>query len=306
MLTTYTDEMVCTRPAALLFFLFARLPLYAAQVVLLGTGNPNAVPERMGPATAIVVNGQAYLVDAGTGVVRRGAEAVRKGVAALAANKLDKLFLTHLHSDHTLGLADVILTPAVAGRKNPLEIHGPPGTAAMTRHLLAAYKEDIAIRLHGGEPARQESYVVHPHDDHPGKVYEDGNVKVFAFPVNHGAWKSAYGYRFETADGMTIVVSGDTTYSESLVRNAKGCDILVHEVYSAKGLTNRTPDWQKYHSTFHTSGVDVGRIAAQVQPKLLVLYHQLPFGETIDELLDEVRRNYQGKVVSGKDLDILP
>lgn len=282
------------------------LPLRAAQLVLLGTGNPNPDPERSGPATAIVVNGHAYLVDAGPGVVRRAAAAMEKGnIAALSADRLDRLFLTHLHSDHTAGLPDVILTPGPAGRSTPLEIHGPPGTVSMTRHIMEAYREDLQMRLRGGESALPQAYVVHPHDDQPGKVYEDANVKIFAFQVNHGTWKYAYGYRFETADQI-IVISGDTTYSENLIRNAKGCDILVHEAYSAKGLEGRTSEWRKYHAAFHTSGIDVGRVAAQVQPKLLVLYHELPFFATYDEIVEEVRRNYAGKVVTGNDLDIFP
>ena len=101
-------------------------------------------------------------------------------------------------------------------------------------------------------------------------------IRIVAFAVDHGAWKHAYGYRFE-APGRVIVISGDTTYSKSLIQAAKGCDILVHEVYSEKGLANRTPDWQRYHAAFHTSAPDVGRIAAEVQPKKLVLYHLLPW-----------------------------
>jgi ribonuclease BN (tRNA processing enzyme) len=102
-----------------------------------------------------------------------------------------------------------------------------------------------------------------------------------------------------------IVISGDTTYSPNLIQAAKGCDILVHEVYSAKGLANRTPDWQRYHAAYHTSAPDVGRVAAAVRPRKLVLYHQLPMGETPEEVVGEVRRNFDGVIVYGNDLDVI-
>jgi ribonuclease Z len=146
--------------------------------------------------------------------------------------------------------------------------------------------------------------VVHAHDVKPGEIYRDDAVRVIAFPVPHGSWKHAYGYRFEAKDKV-IVFSGDTTYSESVARAAASCDILVHEVYSEAGLAKRTPDWQKDHSAFHTSGVDLGRLAAEAKPKKLVLYHQLPMGESAEEVIGEIRRNFKGEVVYGKDLDVI-
>ena len=121
-------------------------------LVLLGTGTPNADPDRSGPAVAVVVNGTAYLVDAGPGVVRRAAAAARRGISALAAPRLDRVFLTHLHSDHTVGLPDLLLTPWVLERERPLEVFGPRGTAEMTRHLVAAYDADIRRRIDGLQP----------------------------------------------------------------------------------------------------------------------------------------------------------
>ena len=218
--------------------------------------------------------------------------------------QLTRAFITHLHSDHTAGLPDLIFTPAVTGRLEPLQIFGPPGLRAMNSHILKAWKEDMAIRLRGLEPSVAEAYVVRTVDSRAGVVYRDDAVRVTAFEVKHGSWKHAFGYRFETAD-KTIVFSGDTTYSDAVAQAAKGCDILVHEVYSAKGLERRTPEWRRYHSAFHTSGVDVGRIAAKAGPKRLVLYHQLPMGESAEEVIAEVRRSFAGEIVYGKDLDVI-
>jgi ribonuclease BN (tRNA processing enzyme) len=145
---------------------------------------------------------------------------------------------------------------------------------------------------------------VEVHEVKPGEVYRDAGVRIVAFAVQHGEWKHAYAYRLEAPD-KTVVISGDTTYSRNLIAAAKGCDILVHEVYSEKGLASRTADWQRYHSAYHTSAPDVGRAAAEVQPKKLVLYHLLPMGQTPEEVVDEVRRHFAGEIVYGNDLDII-
>ena len=252
----------------------------------------------MGPAVAIVSGDRVYLVDCGPGVVRRSAE------AGLQMEQLTRVFVTHLHSDHTAGYPDLILTPPNSGRSERLEAFGPPGLRSMTAHILAAWKEDLDIRLHGTQPVAPRGFAVEAHDVKPGQVYSDANVRVVAFAVEHGAWKYAYGYRFEARD-KTIVISGDTTYSKSLIQAAKGCDILVHEVYSEKGLESRTPDWQRYHSAYHTSAPDVGRVAAEVRPKKLVLYHLLPMGQAPDEVLAEVHRYFDGEVIYSSDLAVI-
>jgi ribonuclease BN (tRNA processing enzyme) len=273
------------------------------QVVLLGTGTPNADPERSGPSLAVVVNDTPYIVDFGPGVVRRAAAAYQKGVKGLKVDKLKTAFVTHLHSDHTVGYADLIFTPWTLERKAPLEVFGPRGIKAMTEHLLKAYSQDIDIRLHGGEPANHTGYQVIAHEIKAGVIYKDENVTVKAFPVKHGSWKEAFGYRFETPDKI-IVISGDCAPSPAVVESCNGCDILIHEVYSTTGFAKRPPEWQKYHASFHTSTRELAEIANKARPKLLVLYHQLFWGTSEEELLQELQQQYKGKAVSGRDLDI--
>ena len=273
------------------------------QVVLLGTGTPNADPNRSGPAVAVVVNDIPYVVDSGAGVVRRAAAAAQNGVKGLAVANLRRLFITHLHSDHTVGLPDFIFTPAVLERDAPLEIFGPPGTTRMTDHILKAFAEDINIRLKGLEPSKPRGYEVRTRDIKPGVVYKDANVTVKAFAVKHGSWANAYGYRFETADKV-IVISGDCAPSQSIIEACNGCDVLVHEVYSTAGFARRPPEWQRYHSSFHTSSKELAEIAAKAKPKLLVLYHQLFWGATPEQLVEEIKKYYQGRIVSGNDLDV--
>ena len=275
----------------------------ATLLVMLGTGTPNPDPERSGPAVAVIAGGRPYLVDCGPGVVRRAAAAHLAGVLALDMPNLSRLFITHLHSDHTAGYADLILTPWVLGREDPFEVFGPPGISSMTDHILAAYSEDIDIRLHGSQPQNATGIEVNAHEIEQGEIYRDENVTVTAFAVSHGAWPFAFGFRFDTAD-RSIVITGDTIATEAVVEACNGCDILVHEVYAKAGLDRRKADWQEYHRASHTSGVELGEIAARAKPNLLVLYHQLMWGATEAELLAEIRQSFDGPVVFADDLDI--
>ncbi len=276
------------------------------QVILLGTGTPNPEPERSGPAVAIVVNDTAYLVDFGPGIVRRAAAmspSYGGGIEALEAERLKVAFLTHLHSDHSAGLPDLILTPWILGRDEPLELYGPEGVADMAEHILKAYDADIRYRIDGLEPANELGWRVNAHTLDDGVVYEDDNVKVEAFRVRHGTWENAFGFRFTTPDRV-IVISGDAAPDANVEKYAKGADILIHEVYSVSGFARRDEFWQDYHRNNHTSAHELGEIASRAQPKLLVLYHVLFWGSSEETVLEEVREKYSGEVVLGHDLDV--
>ncbi len=274
-----------------------------AEVVVLGSGTPNADPDRAGPAVAVIVNGQSYLVDCGPGIVRRAAAASREGVPGLRMADLKTLFVTHLHSDHTLGYPDLIFSPWVLERSQHLAAYGPHGLAEMTSHILAAWKKDIAVRTEGLEHGNATGYLVDVHEIAPGVVFKDANVTVKAFAVKHGSWDEAFGYRFESAD-RTIVISGDTTPVEALVNACNGCDVLLHEVYAwGPGAAGNQPG-RAYFSAFHTSTEELAAIASRAKPKLLVLYHQMFHREPEGELLRQVREHYAGAVVSAHDLDV--
>lgn len=289
-------------PGALLPLPKRNLPVQT-RVVLLGTGTPNAEPHRAGPSTAIVSGDRAYIIDCGPGVVRRASAAFARGVRELAPSRLETAFITHLHSDHSTGYPDLILTPWVLGRRKALGVYGPPGTEAMTRNILAAYAEDIRVRIEGPEHANSASSGVDVHEISPGLIYADEQVKVNAFPVQHGAWKHAYGFRFDAPD-RSIVISGDTTPCEELIRQAQGCDILVHEVYCASTFQRQPASWRSYHEQSHTSTIELGELAARARPKLLVLYHQLSWGCSEEEMVQEVKTKFDGEVRFGHDLDV--
>ena len=271
-------------------------------VVFLGTGTPRPDPNRQGPSLAVVANGKAYIVDAGTGVVRQAAAAFQRGIKALWASQLDVAFLTHLHSDHTLGLPDLILTPWVMGRSVPLQLFGPAGTHALADNIEKAYAEDIQVRINGLEHLNDPGHQVMVHEIQPGVVFQDATVKVTAFAVKHGSWTEALGYRFD-ADGKSIVISGDTRPVDSVVEACNGCDILVHEVYSG---TPSGPDDAAYFSSFHTSAKELGEIAARAKPKRLVVWHWVQLRDTDEsQMVDEIHAKFHGAVVVANDLDVI-
>jgi ribonuclease BN (tRNA processing enzyme) len=287
------------RPAASLAD--ARQSSPTTQIVLLGTGTPGWDPDRSGPATAIVVNGTPYLIDFGPGVVRRAGAAYQKGVKALLPINLHVVFLTHRHVDHTVGYSDLIFSPAQIGgaRKLPLEVYGPKGLKDMTEHILKAHM------LNPDDPR----YKVNAHEITPGIVYKDDNVTVKAFPVAHGDLE-AFGFRFETPD-RTIVISGDTTPTQSVIDNCQSCDVLIHESYSMKTYNAVSAAAQANRRTLHTSTVQLAELAGKAKPGLLILYHRSNLGGVLEEVpnpeeafLEEIRRGYAGKVVVGHDLDI--
>lgn len=284
----------------------SQTPPHDMKLVMLGTGTPNATPERSGPALAITKGRRSYLFDAGPGVVRRAAAAAaRYNLDALQPSHLDTVFLTHLHSDHTVGLPDLMLTPWVLERAAPLRVYGPEGTMRMTRLLQQAYAEDIKMRLYGGEPSNRTGWRTETTEiGAPGLVVQDDQVRIEAIRVRHGAWDRAYGY--SVSDGArTIVISGDTAPCQAIVDAARGADILVHEVYSSRHFHERTPEWQRYHAAFHTSTQELADIARRARPLLLVLTHQLFWGATSEELIAELREyGYDGTVVSANDLDM--
>ncbi len=276
------------------------------QIAFLGTGNPNPDPQHSGISVAIIVNDTPYIVDCGVGLVRRAAALTpRYGgkIPALTVKNIKHVFITHLHSDHTLGYADLILTPWVMGRRHPLEVYAPKGIAHMTKHILEAYKEDIEIRAHGVEPTEDKGWRVNTHDIKEGVIFQDKNVKVEAFRVKHGNWKESYGFKFTTPDRV-IGISGDCMPDKNLVEKCKGVDVLIHEVYSYEGFLTRKKSWQKYHTVSHTSTHELAKIANEVKPGLLLLYHQLYWGVNDKQLVKEITDRYNGKVISARDLDV--
>jgi ribonuclease Z len=284
-------------------------PPATTKVVLLGTGTPAPTPERSGPATAIVVNDTAYLVDFGPGVVRRAsAAATSRGITALQPTRLRVAFATHLHSDHTVGYADLIFSPWTLGRRVPLEVYGPAGIKGMTSHLLEAYRADIETRTNadGNQRTFPDGYKVNAHEIGAGVVLKDDNVTVTAYPTKHAM--ESYGYRFDTRD-RSIVISGDTNPTQATIDACRGCDVLIHEVHTEAWLAARPEaggappgTFRRFSEQFHTTTSQLGDLARAAKPRLLILYHYNSL--SAEELQADMMKHYAGHFVIGRDLDV--
>jgi len=279
------------------------------KIVFLGTGVAVADPARQGMSLAIIVNGKPYLVDVGSSLVRQAAAVYNlgAGVADLRVDALQIAFLTHLHSDHTLGMADLVLIPWLSGRKLPLQLYGPTGVKNLGEGTLAAYKEDIRVRSNALD---KNGIKLEAHEIHPGPIYEDQNVQVKAFAVRHGAGWDAFGYRFD-AGGKSIVVSGDTGPVDAVAEACNGCDVLIHESETGEGPIFDPGQPVKHMvgnpngPAGHTSSVELGKIAAKAHPKTLIVTHWIRHGDgSQDDMMREIRQNYSGPMMVARDLDI--
>jgi len=271
-------------------------------LIVLGSGMPLPDPDRAGPAYAVVFNDRTFLFDAGSGVMRRVA------AAGLPIDGVTRLCLTHLHSDHTLGLPDVMLTTWVMGRKSVMELVGPPGTSRMTDAILSAWSDDIRVRTEGLERGQRDGQRVHATETRGGVVYDSAGVRITAVGVPHGDWGTALAYVIETPT-RKLVLSGDTAPSATLFAAARGADVLVHESYPAARLHPEDrpggEEWPRYMQTFHTSDVEIGKLAAAHRIKQVVLSHVVWMGGTPDELLAGVRRGgYTGRINVARDLEV--
>jgi len=166
------------------------------KLVIIGSGNPKTSPFQSGCSLAIIVFDTPYIIYFGPVILRKDAAmspTYGGKISGLEVKNIKRAFLTHLHSDHTTGYPDLILTPWVMGRDEPLEVYGPEGINKMTENILEAYEEDIRYRLYGSEPANNQGWRVNSHEfKKEGVIYQDENVIVEAFPVPHGSWPNSW------------------------------------------------------------------------------------------------------------------
>jgi ribonuclease Z len=296
------------RRAAILLPLLAALRLSAGpapppgmRVTLLGTGNPRPSMTRFGPSILVEAGTVRILVDAGRGATQRlfaiGSRDLLTGI--------DLVLLTHLHSDHVVGLPDLWLTGWLFGRTKPFALKGPEGTAALMAHLEQAFEFDVKVRRDVDERLPGAGAAIDAKDIPPETIVEISGVKVTAFAVDHGPVKPAYGYRIDYA-GKSVVLSGDTRYSENLVAHAKGCDVLVHEVVAPSVEVTRSAlaDATRVQRIIahHTTPEDAGKIFAKVKPRLAVYSHIVPSPATEKDLVAPTRKTYSGPLAVGYDL----
>jgi ribonuclease Z len=279
------------------------------RVTLLGTGTPQPSIERFGAATLIEAGGNYFLFDCGRGATQRLWQ------QKILIGKINKLFLTHLHSDHIVGIPDLWLLglmPAVFGnRKQPFEVWGPEGTAEMMEGLKKAYQWDIKTRI-AEYPDADSGTIVKAQNVTEGIVYNKEGVRITAFWVNHSdIIDSALGYRLDYKD-RSVLISGDTRYSENLVKYAKGVDVLIHEVIAVREEVLATSVLARKIVNFHTTPEEAGKIFSLAKPQLAVYTHVAipPIDPsrpllTADDIISRTRKSYTGKVLVGEDLMVI-
>lgn len=265
------------------------------KIVLLGTGGPRPAPQRAGPAVLVQAGGTTLLFDSGRNVTTRLWE------AGYSPADVNLVFLTHLHSDHVVGLADLWLTGWIWQRGGPLRVLGPAGTENLTRHLEAAHVFDRNVRAAGPHGLGRAGSALSGTDVKEGVVYRHGGITVTAFLVDHGPVAPAFGYRIDYGR-RSVVISGDAGLSEELIEHSRGVDLLVHEVAAATpSLRAENPRLARILD-YHTSPAEVAEILCRTQPRLAVLTHMVLFGLAPAQVLAEVRKRYVGGVEIGHDL----
>jgi ribonuclease Z len=274
-------------------------------VTLLGTGAPIPSIERFSSSTLIEAGSRKLLIDAGRGAT------MRLWQLGIPLSRIDRLLITHFHSDHVCGVPDLWLTGwlpgAGGGRSTPFLVSGPTGTKQFMSKLAEAYSHDIAIRIRDENfpPEGIASDVDEFSSD--GVIFDEEGVRVLCFEVDHGeAVKPAYGYRVDYG-GRSVVISGDTCYNENVITHARGVDLLVHEVCCVDKKLQNEPFIQRIVA-HHTSPREAGKVFAQTRPKLAAYTHIVQLGHasvpppTLQDIIDETRETYDGPFVIGEDL----
>ena len=272
------------------------------KVTLLGTGTPIPDPDRFGPSTLVEAGNQKLLFDAGRGVP------IRVRQLGFRESKIDVVFLTHYHSDHTSGIPDIWLTGWLGNnRQKPFRLIGPVGAKSLMANLENAYALDIKIRLVDEKLPPEGIATAVEEFEKDGVVYDNDGVKVIAFTVDHGAdIKPAVGYRIEYK-GHAVVISGDTRYDQNVIKYGTGVDLLIHEVCIVRPELLSNP-FIKRVVDHHTTPREAGQVFSLAKPKLAVYSHLVFLASdkvpraTVNDIVAGTRETYDGPLQVGEDL----
>ena len=287
-------------------------------VVMLGSGGVSPHPYRHGPSAAVIVNDSTYIIDAGEGMWRSLAWATISHPDLLVEHldpiKISRLFLTHLHSDHTVGLPALWLFTSTLGRQVPLTVYGPKGTRKLTEHIVEAYHGDLAERTHGPEAisSNPDRWNIIAHEiEGSGQVYEDENVRFEAFHHRHGNFKQNFAFRITTADRV-VAWAGDGRVEGHLDKAAEDADILFCELSTEDMLAKANwggptlEDKQRTIFSYHIRPKELAEFATNMNVKTLVTMHERNYTDPFepDALMNEFKRDYSGVVYSSRDGDV--
>lgn len=255
-------------------------------VTILGSGNPRPHVNKYGPSILVKTNEYNLIFDVGRATL------IRLKQVGLNVSDIDKIFISHMHFDHIVGLPDVWLT-AKLWQKESLNVYGPKGLKKFCSDMIELYKIDARYRNKGNLSLKCNE------DLHNVELKEDLIVKRFS--VNHGHVRNAYGYEI-IHKGKKIVYSGDTTISDNLIERAKGADVLIHEIiYAPDDFIKKNKRFQKVYKS-HTNVEQIIKILNITKPKLAVITHDLIFFESPKNILKMIKDKYNGEIIFAEDL----
>ena len=266
------------------------------KITILGSGTPRVNIERFSQSILIEHKNDKFLFDTGRGAL------LRLYQSNIMPNEINNIFFTHLHSDHILGFADILMTGWVYHRKQPLKIYGPVGTKNFVNSTLKAYEEDIKVRSMAPENLDVNAIKSDVKIIDDGFKYEKNGLTIETFSVKHEPFTHAFGFKIFN-DKYCLVISGDTTYSERVIEKSNNCDVLIHEIAHASEHTLEKYPKAKGVISYHTNTKQVADIINKVKPRLTVLNHVLSLdGSTDDQILESIKNHTEHKVLVAKDL----
>lgn len=287
------------------------VPPTGMHAILLGTGVPLPNPERAAASTLVVVNGKTFMVDTGWNTLVRLTQA--------GYQQPDVVLYTHFHSDHYDGLGQVLMNRGVAGATQPLKVIGPKGAKGVVDAVIASCAIDVKYRKqHHGDKWSDNAVAADVSEFDEGIVYDQDGLKIKMFPVDHHPIVPAVGYRFDFG-GKSIVISGDTVKCDRLIKEARDCDLLIHEALDdrmlkgiAPGLLRSDPrrgPMMQEMMEYHTPTLDVAAVARDANVKKLVLTHLVPSIAPQEGpekfFVRDMAGIYTGPIVVGRDNMIL-
>ena len=269
------------------------------RLTLLGTGCPSVSTRRYGAAQLAEHGHTRLLIDCGSGVTQRLTEA---GVKVAA---IDAVLITHLHSDHVVDLWQVLVSGWHQGRQRPLRVVAPPGFAAHVAALEAAWEPERSQRLAFERRPNPDGFRLTVEEIAPRVPLTIGGIEVEAVPVDHRPVEPAYGFVLR-AGRLLVALSGDTRPCPALIEAARGCDLLVHEVFAHAAMRPipgiRDPATISAVASYHTLSTQVGEVARAAAARCLALTHIVPPDVDPALLLADARRHYAGPILVGEDL----
>jgi len=266
------------------------------KITILGSGTPRVNIDRFSQSILVEHKKDKFLFDAGRGAL------LRLNQSHILPNEIHNIFFTHLHSDHILGFADILMTGWVYHRKSPLNIYGPIGTKHFVDNTLKAFNEDIIVRSKAPERLDKKNLRSNITIIEDGYKINKNGLTIEAFSVKHEPFTHAFGFKIFN-DKYCMIISGDTTYTENVIRKAKNCDLLIHEIAHASEHTLKKFPKAKGVISYHTDIRQLSQIVNKVKPRLTVLNHVLSLdGSSDDEILKNLKKYTSHDVLIAKDL----